>query len=61
METRRISKIGLKTVLIICLLAIGVGAKAAIPMRGVVYDVGLKFGGTVLSSYPINPYDPNGN
>lgn len=41
--------IRLKTFLLTFMLSIGISAGAAIPMRGVVYDVGLKFGGTTLS------------
>lgn len=41
--------IRLKTFLMTFMLSIGISVNAAIPMRGVVYDVGLKFGGTTLS------------
>ncbi len=39
----------LKTFLIICMMSIAINAFAAIPTRGVVYDVGLNYGGNTLS------------
>lgn len=41
--------IRLKTFLMTFMLSICISINAAIPMRGVVYDVGLNFGGTTLS------------
>ena len=41
--------IRLKILLMAFVLVAGISVNAAIPMRGVVYDVGLKFGGTTLS------------